>query len=62
MTNALLNPGGILCFHDIGDVYPNSRLVLEMVEKHGYSKMLFNANTRPDERCERGFLVVKKDK
>jgi predicted O-methyltransferase YrrM len=62
MTNALLNPGGIMCFHDIGDVYPNSKMVLEMVEKHGYSKMLFNANTRPDERCERGFLIIKKDK
>jgi predicted O-methyltransferase YrrM len=62
MTLTLLNPGGIVCYHDIGDVYPNSKMTVETAERHGYSKMLFKASSRPDERCDRGFLVIKKDR
>jgi predicted O-methyltransferase YrrM len=61
MTFALLNPGGIVCYHDIGDIYPNSKLSLEAAKFRGYPKILFNLNSRQGERCERGFLVIKKD-
>jgi predicted O-methyltransferase YrrM len=61
-TMLLLNPGGLICFHDIGTIYPNSKLILDAIEQYGYSKILFNLNSLPDERCDRGFLLVKKDK
>jgi len=62
--NNLLNPNGILVYHDVNlfeNDFPNLRLILEMVTKLKINHKLFNVNSRPDERCQRGLLVIFKD-
>ena len=61
----LLNPGGILIYHDINvfnepDSFPNLVEIYEKCKKYNLSHHLFNANSLEDERCQRGLLIIFK--
>jgi predicted O-methyltransferase YrrM len=63
----LLNPGGILVYHDVhlrdvADGFPNLRQIYFRCREFGIPHHLFNADSRPDERCWRGLLVIFKPK
>lgn len=62
----LLNPNGILIYHDINvfnepNGFPNLVRILTACEKYGLTHYLFNKNSRPEERCQRGLLVIYKN-
>jgi hypothetical protein len=61
----LLNPGGILIYHDINIVEPAYTHLREIYAKCMDTKKshyLFNKNSLPDERCQRGLLVIFKNR
>lgn len=65
-TLGLLNNHGIACFHDVTTKdFPNLGENIKYLESQGdelgYTWQVFNINTREDERCDRGLLVVFKD-
>jgi predicted O-methyltransferase YrrM len=52
--------GGILIFHDTSNNdFPNLRHIKNVASN--YNHFEFNVSSRPDERCERGCLVLIKD-
>lgn len=61
----LLNPGGILIYHDINliddDSFPNLIEIYDRCKEYKLRHQLFNKNSRADERCQRGLLVIFKD-
>ena len=62
----LLNPGGILIYHDImlhdiSNGFPNLREIYYKCKTLMLNHHLFNATSRPADRCWRGFLVIFKD-
>jgi predicted O-methyltransferase YrrM len=62
----LLNPGGILIYHDVmlHDVpggFPNLREIYYKCKTLKLNHHLFNATSRPNDRCWRGFLVIFKE-
>jgi predicted O-methyltransferase YrrM len=61
----LLNDGGILIYHDVNFVDPDAFMNLkDLYRKAKQYQMrfhLFNKNSLPDERCQRGMLVIFKD-
>jgi hypothetical protein len=61
----LLNDGGILIYHDVNFVDPDAFMNLkDLYRKAKQYQMrfhLFNQNSLPDERCQRGMLVIFKD-
>lgn len=61
----ILNPNGILIYHDINlfnepDSFPNLVKIYEKCQEYGLNHKLFNLNSREDERCQRGLLVIFK--
>lgn len=60
----LVNPGGILVYHDVNlfddDAFKNLISIYDKCKKIGINHKLFNANSRTDERCQRGLLVIFK--
>jgi predicted O-methyltransferase YrrM len=55
----LLRPGGILLYHDVTNPeLPNLREIYDRVLSHEYRHALFSENSRSDERCDRGLLVI----
>lgn len=60
----LLNSDGILVYHDINlfdaDAFKNLISIYDKCKEFGLSHKLFNANSLPDERCQRGLLVIFK--
>lgn len=64
LTN-LVNPDGILIYHDINlfddDAFKNLNEIYTKCKKYGIRHHLFNKNSRNDERCQRGLLVIFKD-
>ena len=59
----LLQPGGILIYHDVNVVdesFINLRELLYKCQETGISHKLFNRNSLPDEKCQRGLLVIFK--
>lgn len=59
--NDLLSDSGILIYHDISHAYPNLISILTKCQENNYSHYLFNENSIPGERCERGLLVIFKN-
>ena len=58
----LLKPGGTLIYHDVTNPgIPNLREIYDKTLERGLRHQLFNRNSRRDERCERGLLVIFKD-
>lgn len=61
----LLADGGILIYHDVNFVDPDAFMNLkELYRKCRDYRLrfhLFNRNSRSDERCQRGLLVIFKD-
>jgi len=61
----LVNPGGILIYHDINlfdaDAFQNLNQIYRRCQEYGLRHHLFNRNSREDERCQRGLLVIFKD-
>lgn len=61
-TYSLLNKGGILIYHDVTNRdFPNLFGIVNWARKKGVTHMCFNSSSKPNERCERGLLVIKKD-
>lgn len=58
----LLEPEGILVYHDVSNarLFPNLLRIYSDSIRRNYHHMLFNYNSRPDERCDRGLLVIFK--
>jgi predicted O-methyltransferase YrrM len=57
----LLNDGGILAYHDVANPkFPNLGRITEACTRRGIQHRLFARSSRPDERCERGLLVIFK--
>lgn len=60
--NNLLRKEGILIYHDVTctQFFPNLMQIYADVVRKDIHHMLFNYNSRPDERCDRGLLVIFK--
>lgn len=60
----LLNNNGILVYHDINlvdaDAFHNLVNIYNVCKQKNLPHMLFNRNSRMDERCQRGLLVIFK--
>lgn len=57
----LLADNGILIYHDVTNkVFPNLDSILQKCEREHLRYMLFNKNSIPGERCDRGLLVISK--
>jgi predicted O-methyltransferase YrrM len=57
----LLNPGGILIYHDVvGAEFPNLHEIPRKAQAQGLHYALFTQSTRPDEFCGRGLIVIFK--
>lgn len=60
----LLNPNGILIYHDVNlvdaDAFHNLTTIYRRCQEYVLPHMLFNRNSRTDERCQRGLLVIFK--
>lgn len=65
VLDKLVNPGGILIYHDINlfddDAFKNLNEIYTRCKQYGLRHHLFNKNSREDERCQRGLLVIFKD-
>ena len=63
--DTLVNSGGILIYHDINlfdaDAFQNLNEIYARCKKYNLRHHLFNRNSRADERCQRGLLVIFKD-
>jgi predicted O-methyltransferase YrrM len=60
----LLDTNGILIYHDVNlfdNDYPNLRQIYYTSKNKGYSYKLFNKNSLPGERCQRGLMVIFKN-
>lgn len=60
--NDILRPGGIMVCHDImnREGYPRLYDIVINCKNRGISHVIFDKNGLPDERCERGLLVIFK--
>lgn len=59
-TIKLLNPNGILIYHDITNPsYQNLNNIIEYVKNNNYQYMIFNKNSKSHERCDRGLIIIK---
>ncbi len=59
-TLDMLNDNGILIYHDVTNKdYKNLYSIVEYVKANNIQHMVFNSNSLPEERCERGLLVIK---
>lgn len=57
----LLNDGGILAYHDVANPkFPNLARITQACARRGLQHHVFSRSSRPDERCERGLLVIFK--
>jgi len=58
----ILSRGGILLYHDVMNLaqFPNLLQIFEDTMHNNYHYVLFNRNSRPGERCDRGLLAVFK--
>ena len=55
----LLRENGILAYHDVANSsFPNLARIRQACIRRGLAHRLFDASSRPDERCERGLLVI----
>lgn len=58
----LLNKEGILIYHDVtnSSIFPNLLRIYSDAIKNDFHHMLFNYNSRSDEKCDRGLLIIFK--
>lgn len=56
----LVKQGGVLFFHDTGGAFPALAGLEQKFRAQGHFAYNFTANSRPDEHCERGLLMVIK--
>lgn len=60
----LVNDQGILCYHDVNLVeneFVNLREIYHRCQQYNLAYKLFNKNSLPTERCQRGLLVIFKN-
>jgi len=61
----LLNDNGILIYHDVNfidaDAFHNLKRIFYKAKEYQLSHHLFNLNSRSDERCQRGLLIIFKN-
>ena len=61
-TLNLLNPKGILIYHDVYNIdFPNLVTLIDQTKKMNLNHMIFSKNSKANERCNRGLLVIQKD-
>lgn len=59
-TLQLLNAGGMLIYHDVTNVeFPNLKKLIEQAKTLRLNHMLFTKNSKMNERCNRGLLVIQ---
>ncbi len=59
----LLMSPGILIYHDATNPeFPNFGAIHEQIQSRNLPNFIFNQNSRPGERCDRGLLVIFKNK
>lgn len=57
----LLNHNGILIYHDVcGPEFPNLHQIIKNAEQWNLRHAVFNKNSRSDEHCDRGLIVIFK--
>lgn len=58
----MLSSEGILIYHDVTNskVFPNLLQIYNETIRNNYHHMLFNYNSKEEERCDRGLLVIFK--
>lgn len=58
----LLNPEGILVYHDVTNakIFPNLLRIYSDCIRNNFHHVLFNYNSRGDEQCDRGLLLIFK--
>jgi predicted O-methyltransferase YrrM len=65
VLDKLVNSDGILVYHDINlfdaDAFQNLNKIYDRCQEYKLRYHLFNRNSREDERCQRGMLVIFKD-
>jgi ubiquinone biosynthesis O-methyltransferase len=55
----LAKPNGIIFMHDIaGAWYPSLQKYMEYINNHSIPHYLFEKNSRADEICQRGWLMI----
>lgn len=60
-TLALVNPSGILIYHDATSPHcPSVCSVVDQAKAIGLPLMVFSKSSQPWEQCERGLLIIKK--
>lgn len=57
----MLNPGGILIYHDVGGEFPALASIYRRVVQQNIRHVMFDKNSLGGERCHRGLLVIFKD-
>lgn len=58
----MLNPRGILIAHDVTNkFFPNLHGYIDFARDKNLSHSVFNENSRDDERCKRGMIVIFKN-
>lgn len=59
--DGLLKADGILAYHDVANPkFPNLAKIQLACQRRGIAHRVFDRSSRPDERCERGLLVIFK--
>lgn len=60
-TLAMVNPGGILIYHDAASPYcPSVCSAVSQAKELGLSVLIFDKSSQPWEQCERGLAVIQK--
>jgi predicted O-methyltransferase YrrM len=63
VLDSLVADGGILCYHDVNLIeneFVNLRNIYYRCQEFNLKHVLFNKNSLPGERCQRGLLVIFK--
>jgi predicted O-methyltransferase YrrM len=61
-TFKIVRPGGVLFFHDTNSLErPNLAGIVEVVKRRRMPHFHFTESSRPEERCHRGWLMVKNE-
>jgi spermidine synthase len=60
-TYDMLNNNGILIYHDVTNKdFPNLYNIVDYVVNNNINYIIFNKSSLPNERCERGLIVIYK--
>lgn len=58
-TLRMVTDGGLLVYHDVTNIHCPSIIGIR-AKARNLNALLFNQSSQPDERCERGLLIIQK--